>query len=71
MNTKPFFMVYVEGQSSPTYKHESLNSAETEAKRLAKMLDRKAYVLCSIKSFEVNHFVVEDCRPDIGDELPF
>ena len=29
------------------------------------------YVLCSIKSFEVNHFVEEDCRPDIGDELPF
>lgn len=69
MNTKPFFMVYVEGRKSPTHKHENLNSAETEAKRLAKMVDRKVYILCSIKSFEVNHFVVEDFRPDIGDQL--
>jgi hypothetical protein len=49
----------------------TIDITRTEAKRLAKMLDRKAYVLCSIKSFEVNHFVVEDCLPDIGDKLPF
>ena len=64
-------MVYVEGQNSPTYKHENLNSAEIEAKRLAKMLDTKTYVLCTVKSFELNNFKVEDCLPDIGDKLPF
>jgi len=71
MKTKPFYMVFVEGQNQPTYKHESLESAEIEAKRLAKLTDKKAYVLCSIKSFEVNHFKVEDCRPVDDSDLPF
>ena len=52
-----FFMVYVEGEHTPAYKHSDLTSAETEAKRLAESLNRKAYVLCSIKSFEVNKFI--------------
>ena len=66
----PFLMVYVEGEHTPTYKHNSLESAEKEAKRLAELTGRKAYVLCSIKSFEVNKFVVRDCRP-IDEDLPF
>ncbi|WP_259295885.1 hypothetical protein [Bacteroides xylanisolvens] len=66
-----FFMVYVEGEHTPAYKHSDLTSAETEAKRLAESLNRKAYVLCSIKSFEVNKFMVRDCRPTLGDDLPF
>lgn len=66
-----FFMVYLEGERSPVYKHDSLTSAENEAKRLAELHNRKAYVLCSIKSFEVNKFMVKDCRPDCGDDLPF
>ena len=70
MKTKTYYMVYVEGQSSTTYKHNSLESAEKEAKRLAKQLDKKAYVLCTIKSFEVNHFIEDDCRPHDSD-LPF
>ena len=66
-----FFMVYVEGEHPPAYKHSDLTSAETEAKRLAESLNRKSYVLCSIKSFEVNKFTVRDCRPALGDDLPF
>ena len=50
---------------------DDLTSAETEAKRLAESLNRKAYVLCSIKSFEINKFTVRDCRPAPGDDLPF
>lgn len=64
-----FFMVYVQGEHTPTRKHLSLSDAEQEAKRLAKLLNKKAYVLCSLKSFEINEFKIEDCRPD--DELPF
>lgn len=71
MSAQPFFMVYVEGQSSPAYKHENLNSAEAEAKRLAKTLGRKAYVLCSIKSFALIDFVIEDCRPETDGDIPF
>jgi hypothetical protein len=50
--------------------HTLLANAEEEAKRLAKKTNRKAYVLCSIKSFEVNEFNIEDCRPET-DDLPF
>lgn len=65
-----FYMVYVEGQYTPAYQHPTLSSAETEAKRLAQTLNKKAYVLATVKSFEVNVFKVEDCRPN-HDELPF
>lgn len=67
--TQPFYMVYLEGSGAPTYKHITFESAETEAKRLAKAHRSKAYVLCSVKSFEVNEFSVVDLRPSF--ELPF
>lgn len=44
MNNK-FFMVYVEGESTPTLKHTSKESAEKEAQRLANKLSKKAFVL--------------------------
>ena len=71
MRKKIFSLIYVEGEHTPAYKHNDLTSAETEAKRLAESLNRKAYVLCSIKSFEINKFTVRDCRPAPGDDLPF
>jgi len=64
-----FFMVFVENENTPTHKHFSLNDAEIEAKRLSKLLKKKAYVLATIKSLEINEFTIEDMRPD--DELPF
>lgn len=70
MKNQHFFMVYLEEESTPTYRHVTLDGAEQEAKRLAKKYGKKAYVLCSLKSFEVNEFTIKDCRPEI-DELPF
>lgn len=64
-----FYMVFVEGGDSPTYKHDTIESAEEEAKRLAQLTKREAIVLASIKSFEINLFKVNDLRP-YGD-LPF
>ena len=60
-----FYMVFVEGCATPTYKHENL-----EAKRLATLLKKKAYVLCTIKSIEDTQYKIEDCRPN-GSDLPF
>ena len=60
----------VEGCATPTYKHENLESAENEAKRLATLLKKKAYVLCTIKSIEDTQYKIEDCRPN-GSDLPF
>ncbi len=44
----PFYMVYAEGKSSPTFKHGSMEEATKEADRLAKSLNRKTYVLAAV-----------------------
>lgn len=68
----PFFMVYLEGERTPTFKHESVERATTEAERLARVHKKKAYVLCTIKSVELNEFKTEDLRPrKKDDDLPF
>ena len=67
MNT--FYMVYVQDGNAPTYKHPTLESAEQEAKRLTQLLNKPAYVLCSIKCIELNVYNITDLRPD--QLLPF
>ena len=44
----PFYMVYAEGKSAPTYKHGSMAAATQEADRLAKFLNTKTYVLAAV-----------------------
>ena len=44
----PFYMVYVEGQSSPTRKHGTMESATKEADRLAKSLNKESFVLAAV-----------------------
>ena len=70
MNSKTFYMVYVEGERGPAYKHSSIESAENEAKRLAKKTGKKAYVLVSAKSYELDLFKTEDLIPK-EDNIPF
>lgn len=71
--SSPLFMVYVDGGWKPKFKHDDMTSAENEAKRLALITGRKAYVLCSLKSYEVREVIETDCRPMLNDndELPF
>lgn len=68
MRHESFFMVVVDGGESPKYKHPNFDSAQTEAKRLAKITGRPAYVLQSILKVELSEFVLTamDCN-----ELPF
>jgi hypothetical protein len=40
-----FFMVFVEGETTPTYKHERQEKAKKEAERLANKLGKKAYIM--------------------------
>ena len=44
----PFYMVYAEEKSSPTFKHGSMEEATKEADRLAKSLNTKTYVLAAV-----------------------
>ncbi len=68
---KTFYMVFVDGSSTPTFKHETLELATKEAQRLCEVTRNKAYVLCTLKSFEVKKYHVEDCRPFDDNTLPF
>ena len=70
MQNQHFFMVYLQDERTPTYRHATLDGAEQEAKRLSKLYGKRAFVLCSLKSFEIVEFKETDCRPDIPD-LPF
>lgn len=64
---KGFYMVYLEGGDNPKFKHLSKLSAETEAKRLAKLTGRKAYILASVYAIEYTEFKTTPTEP----ELPF
>lgn len=57
-------MVFLEGGNTPSYRHETLESAEKEAKRLSELHKRKAYVLCTIKSIKYTAYDEVDLRPD-------
>jgi hypothetical protein len=43
--TRPFYMVYVEGASTPKVKHADLQQARKEAERLANKVGKPAYLL--------------------------
>lgn len=42
---KKFFMVFVEGENTPTVQHDNLKKAEKEAQRLADKYGKKAFIL--------------------------
>lgn len=67
-----FYMIYLEGCSNPTYKHDTFHAAEIEAKRLSSTHDRKAYILKTYRSIEVKkeYDIFKMGKPD-EDALPF
>lgn len=69
-NAPGFFMVYIEGGRSPSHQHEYLSCAEEEAKRLALLTGKKAYVLASYKSYLIMNMEESKCVPNM-DDLPF
>ena len=55
-----FYMVFVKDGSSPRYRHADFESADTEAKRLAKLTGVHTYVLQAIKKIKLVEFVEID-----------
>ena len=43
--SKKFFMVFIEGENTPTVQHDNLKEAEKEAQKLADKYGKKAFVL--------------------------
>lgn len=68
MEPKEFYMIYVEGQNSPTRKHLTYQDAKEEAERLARLTHCKTYILGTIEYFEVNDIIRTKCNVH---ELPF
>lgn len=66
---KGFYIVWCETAGNPTCKHETQDSAEREAERLAKLHQgKKFHVLSSICTLEVPDPVV---KTDHEFDLPF
>lgn len=70
MNLDHFYMVYLEGERTPAYKHETIDGAVREAKRLAETHEKRAYVLGTIKYIELSKFKEVDVKVT-KFELPF
>lgn len=64
-----FYMIYVEGGNTPTYKHETYKQALEEAKRLTQRLNKPAYILEARQKIEMQLFNIEDLARE--GELPF
>ncbi|WP_262773423.1 hypothetical protein [Acinetobacter bereziniae] len=69
MMTQAFYIVWNKQGGNPTYKHDSQESAEQEATRLAKQnIGQKFHVLCSLCTFEVPEPVIKTVYEN---DIPF
>ena len=71
MSKQKFYMCYVEGGNSPTYKHTTLESAMTEAKRLADVTGKEVTILEAKTSVKVNKYIIEDLTESFIEDNPF
>lgn len=65
-----FYMVFVEGGNNPTYKHETYESAEKEARRLAERTGAEAYILTAFQKIRMVKFEKIDLHHN-DQSLPF
>ena len=73
MGNERFWMVYGEGQGSPTARHKTFDSARTEAERLARIAPGvRFFILETVGAVEKVDVQFIDLRPrDLDDEIPF
>lgn len=69
MRQLTFFMLYAQNKNTPTFKHDSYESALAEAKRLTEKLNTPVYVLQARQKIEKQAFVTTTLIDN--DELPF
>lgn len=63
-----FWLVWCEGGGSPTFKHENLRAAETEARRLAATAPGKRFVVMEAK---FGFLCPDRCEITEFDDTPF
>lgn len=70
--TSNFFMVWSPSGRAPTYRHESFESARTEAKRLARLNPEQSFfVLVSVGEAVCREPVEWTMHRDLHLEIPF
>lgn len=65
----PFYMVYAEGKSAPTFKHGSMEEATKEADRLAKLLNTKTYILAAVMEIRPEIVTSAVCIDDMEHQV--
>jgi hypothetical protein len=70
MKQTVFYMIYVEGGNSPTYKHDSYESASKEAYRLAGTTGKEVFILSAVASCKKEIINIGARKPE-DDDLPF
>ena len=70
MKQTVFYMIYVEVGNSPTYKHDSYESASKEAYRLAGTTGKEVFILSAIASCKKEIINIGARKPE-DDDLPF
>ncbi len=68
-----FYMIYVEEQRNPVHIHQTIQSAENEAKRLADTLGLKVFILKAVKMVESLKYTQKKLydSKDPEEDLPF
>lgn len=67
-----YWMVKVEGEPDLSYEHQSYDEAMTEAKRLARLLGKRVYVLEAVHCVEYEQFKISNLHEyNKDDDLPF
>lgn len=57
-----FYMIYVEGGHAPNFVHDLMANAMIEAKRLAKLTNKKVYILEAIQSVQFREFDIQNMK---------
>ena len=71
MNKQIFYMVYMEGEGAPTYKHDTKESAKKEAERLSLLFGKRTYVLKAEFSIEPAPKTITTILVQPESDLPF
>lgn len=66
-----FWMCWIPGTKSPTYKHSYKHNAEIEAERLARELKREVFVLEATNKVECKDVVWTNLKEPTIQEIPF
>lgn len=67
---RTFYMVYLDGERGPAFRHNTYQSAHNEARRLARQHEKKAYILKAVKAVELIQFHETDLD-EPQEVLPF